>query len=82
MAVLEKNATWELVPLPKGKKTLGRRWVFTVKHKADETIERFKARLVATGYTQSYEIDYKDTFALVVKLNTVIVLLSLVVNRD
>ena len=51
MTALEKNATWELVPLPKGKKTVGCRWVFIVKHKADGTIERYKAQLVAKEYT-------------------------------
>ena len=53
-----------------------------MKHKADGTIERFKARLVAKGYTQTYGIDYTDTFALVAKINTFGVLLSLAVNLD
>ena len=61
MKSLQKNETWELVDRPPGKKPVGCRWVYTVKHKVDGTIERFKARLVAKGYTQTYGIDYTDT---------------------
>ena len=51
MKSLQKNETWELVDRPLGKKLVGCRWVYTVKHKEDGTIESFKARLVAKGYT-------------------------------
>ena len=53
MEALEKNSTWDLVPLPNGKKAVGCRWVFTIKHKSDGSIDRYKARLVAKGYTQT-----------------------------
>jgi hypothetical protein len=51
MAALQKNETWELMPLPEGKKAVGCKWVFSIKYKADGTIDRYKARLIAKGYT-------------------------------
>ncbi|KAI9194923.1 hypothetical protein LWI28_010161 [Acer negundo] len=82
MKALEKNQTWEMSALPSGKRIVGCKWIFTVKHKAVGSVERFKAQLVAKGFTQSYGIDYQETFALVAKLNTVRVLLSLVASLD
>lgn len=77
---LEKNKTWELVPLPVGKRAVGYKWVFTVKQTPEGKIERYKVRLVAKGYSQTYGIDYDETFAPVAKMSTVRTLVSLAAN--
>ena len=56
---------------------MSRKWVFTTKYNLDGTLERDKAILVAQGFTQSYEIDYFDTIALLAKLNNVQILVAL-----
>ena len=77
MQALKKNGTWEIVELARDKKTVGCKWVFTIKYQADGSIDRYKARLVAKGFTQTYKIDYQETFAPVAKVNSIQVLLSL-----
>lgn len=54
ITALQNNKTWTLVELPTGKKIVGCRWVYAVKLKADASLDRVKARLVATvdGYMQ------------------------------
>ena len=65
------NNTWELVPLPDGKNVVGSRWVFKVKRDADGSVQRFKARLVAQGYSQSKGIDYQEVFSPVARYNSI-----------
>ncbi|XP_071920701.1 uncharacterized protein [Coffea arabica] len=69
MAAFHSNSTWELVPLPPGKSTVGCRWIYTIKVGPDGQIDRLKACLVAKGYTQIFGFDYTDTFSPVAKMS-------------
>ncbi|KAM1937502.1 hypothetical protein FF1_015220 [Malus domestica] len=57
---IQKNDTWEIANLPKGHKAIGVKWVYKTKKNANEEVERYKARLVANGYSQRARIDYDE----------------------
>ncbi|XP_020552467.1 uncharacterized protein LOC110012591 [Sesamum indicum] len=78
---LEKNKTWELSTLPKGKNRIGCKWVFKTILKPNGSVERYKARLVAKGFNQVEGEDYSDCFATVVKTVTVRTLLAAAVAK-
>lgn len=80
MNALRKSGTWKLVNLPKDQRIVECKWSFTMKCKADGSIKRYKVRLVAKGFTQKNGIDYQETFAPIVKVNSIKVLLSLAAN--
>ena len=82
MRALGNNQTCEVMHLPKGKKTVGYKWIFTIKYNSNGTLERYKARLAAKGFTQTFGIDYLETFPSMEKLNSIRVLLSMAVDLD
>ncbi|KAL0641299.1 hypothetical protein Bca4012_102867 [Brassica carinata] len=77
-----RNDTWYESELPKGKKAVSSRWIFTIKYLANGEIDRRKTRLVARGFTQTYGEDYIDTFAPVAKLHTIRIVLSIATNLE
>ena len=82
MQALDDNGTWDLVPLPTGKKAIGCRWVFAVKFNHDGSVARLKARLAAKGYAQTYDVDYFETFSPIAKLTYVHLFIFLVASYD
>src|SRR3954466_104128 len=71
LEAFQKTHTWDLVPLPPGAHPVSCKWIYKVKTKADGSVDRYKARLVARGFTQEYGIDYEETFAPVAKMTSI-----------
>ena len=72
--------TWELVSIddvPRDRKIVKSRFVYTIKYNRDGTIERYKARFVACGYSQVKGIDYANTFSATLRSTSFRLLLSI-----
>jgi hypothetical protein len=81
-AALLRNNTWEIVKLPPGKKPIGSRWVWLIKRKSDGSIDRFKARLVAQGFSQKPGLDYVEVFAPTCRMASLRLILAIAAIED
>jgi hypothetical protein len=76
------NNSWSLVPLPKGRKLISCKWVFKIKHGVDGEVERYKAKLVARGFNQTFGVDYNETFTPIAKFVSIRCVLALAAIKD
>jgi hypothetical protein len=75
-------STWTLVPRSEARNVISGKWVFKIKKNADGTIERYKARWVARGFSQKHDIDYTEVFAPVIRYSSVRTLLAIANLHD
>lgn len=73
---LTKNGTWILCDLPPGRNPISCKWTFKLKRKANGDVDKYKARLVARGFTQEKGFDYSETYSPTAKLTTFRVLMA------
>lgn len=78
---LMRNNTWSIVSCPTNVNVVGCKWIYRIKKRADRTIEHYKARLVAQGFSQEANIDYFDTFSPVIKPTTIPLVLAIALSH-
>ena len=79
---LQSLNTWEYTELPPGKKAIGCKWVFKVKYTPTGLVDRYKARLVAQGYSQVPGDDFLETFSPTIRLESLRALLAIGAYED
>ena len=81
IASQEANESWEVVDRPSGVRLLDTKWVYKFKLNDDGTINRYKARLVIRGYLQEEGVDYFQTFASVIRYESIRLLLNIAASQ-
>ena len=76
-----KNNVWTLTNLPKGKNLIKSKWVYKIKRDVDGQPDRFRARLVARGFTQKFGEDFEETYAPVIRMTTLRLLVALAAEK-
>jgi hypothetical protein len=79
---LATNSVWDLVDTPKGVNIVSNKWVFKIKRLPNDHVGLYKARLVARGFSQQYGVDYEETFAPVVRMESLRILLAIAARED
>jgi hypothetical protein len=79
---LQGMDAWEITKLPPGKKPIGCRWVFDVKYTPTSSIDKFKARLVAQGFSTTPGIDFTRTFSPTIRWETLRIILAMAAPED
>jgi hypothetical protein len=74
--------TWELVELPKERSLVGCKWVYRLKRDSEGNIVKYKARLVAQGFSQKPSIDYTETYAPVMRTDLLRMLTAITTELD
>ena len=80
-ASIMKNDVWEVIPRPEDKKVVGSKWIYKVKHATDGSVDKYKARFMAKGFSQREGVDYEETFALVARYSSIRAVISLAVEK-
>ena len=78
---MEINNSWDLVEFPDDKNCIGVKWIYNTKLNDDSDVEKYKARLVAHGFSQQPSIDYNETFAPIARLDMVRMVIAIVVHN-
>ncbi|GJY61719.1 retrotransposon protein, putative, ty1-copia subclass [Tanacetum coccineum] len=82
MQSMKDNQVWRLVDLPPNGKTVRSKLLFKKKTDMDGNVHTYKARLVANGFTQTYGVDYGETFSPIADIRAIRILISIVAFYD
>ncbi|GJW80874.1 retrotransposon protein, putative, ty1-copia subclass [Tanacetum coccineum] len=82
MQSMKENQVWNLVDLPPNCKTVRSKWLFKKKTDMDGNIHAYNARLVANGFTQTYGVDYEETFSPVADIKAIRILIAIAAYYD
>ena len=81
LAAFQRTHTLDHVPMSPGANSISCKWIYKIKTKFDDSVEWYKARLVARGFIQEYDIDHEEIFAPVIKMTSIRTLIALAAAR-